>query len=75
MGETENVRENKIFIPEKYGMIFCSHCNALGKIYEDDGGSRVCLECGGFGAIRAPFPSSRLRAVPNSSSGKVRVKR
>jgi DnaJ-class molecular chaperone len=52
--DTENVRNDKTFIPEKYGMILCPHCRGSGKIYSNGAEFQVCSVCGGFGAIRKP---------------------
>jgi DnaJ-class molecular chaperone len=55
----ENVREDKTFIPEKHGMIFCPHCNGLGKFFNGPKRFYVCETCGGFGAIRKPKEANR----------------
>jgi len=48
----EKPTKNKVFIPEKYGMIFCPSCNGRGKFFKDLKGFNVCIVCGGFGAIK-----------------------
>ncbi len=42
----------KIFDPEKYGMIFCPDCEGKGKLPKKPDGFIVCSTCGGCGAIR-----------------------
>jgi DnaJ-class molecular chaperone len=43
---------DKIFDPEKYGMLFCPNCNGKGKLSKNPGGFNVCLRCGGGGVIK-----------------------
>ena len=43
---------NKIFDPEKYGMVFCPDCKGKGKLPKKPDGFIVCSRCGGCGAIR-----------------------
>ena len=42
----------KTFNPEKYNLVWCPVCNGTGKLPKNPGGSDVCKECGGFGAIK-----------------------
>ncbi len=42
------------FSPEKYGMIYCPECNGRGKIFKNVREFEVCIDCGGFGLIKAP---------------------
>ncbi len=42
----------KIFNPEKYGMVFCPDCNGKGKIPKNLGGLNVCPKCGGSGLVK-----------------------
>ncbi len=43
---------------ERYGMIFCPHCNGRGRIFKTLKEFNVCVVCGGFGAIKAPTGQS-----------------
>jgi DnaJ-class molecular chaperone len=43
---------DKIFDPEKYGMVFCPDCEGKGKLPNNPDGFLVCSRCGGSGAIR-----------------------
>jgi DnaJ-class molecular chaperone len=38
--------------PERYGMVFCSHCSGSGKYFYANRGVSVCQVCGGFGLVR-----------------------
>jgi len=49
---TEEKKKGKASIPEKYGMVYCSNCNGLGKFLTNANKLNVCITCGGFGAIR-----------------------
>jgi DnaJ-class molecular chaperone len=50
----ENMIRDETSILEKYGMVSCPRCNGLGKFFRNSKEFEVCMECGGFGAIRAP---------------------
>ena len=41
---------NKIFSPEKYGMVICPCCNSHGYIQNPE--RQCCPKCGGFGFIK-----------------------
>ncbi len=41
---------NKMFNPEKYGMVICPCCNSYGYIQNPE--RQCCPKCGGFGFIR-----------------------
>lgn len=43
---------DKVFNPEKYGMVFCPDCKGKGKLQKNPHGLIVCSRCGGCGAIR-----------------------
>jgi len=43
---------DKIFDPEKYGMVLCPDCKGKGKLPKNPGGFIVGSRCGGSGAIR-----------------------
>ena len=48
---------DKDFVPEKYGMVICSLCGGKGFLIKfseqvDVTLRKVCIKCGGFGAIR-----------------------
>jgi DnaJ-class molecular chaperone len=43
---------DKIFNPEKYGMVFCPNCNGKGKLSKNPGSFNVCSRCGGGGVIK-----------------------
>jgi DnaJ-class molecular chaperone len=43
---------NKMFHPEKYGMIFCPDCNGSGRAINNGNGVNPCKVCGGFGLIK-----------------------
>jgi DnaJ-class molecular chaperone len=43
---------DKIFDPEKYGMVFFPDCEGKGKLPKNPDGFIVCSRCGGSGAIR-----------------------
>ena len=67
----EDVREDKTFTPENCGMIFCPHCNGVGKFFRSNKGFEVCMVRGGSEAIRKPEPreialKNELRMMPES---------
>ncbi len=43
---------DKIFDPEKYGMVICPDCEGKGKLPKNPDGFIVCSTCGGCGTIR-----------------------
>jgi hypothetical protein len=43
---------DKIFDPEKYGMVFSPDCEGKGKLPKNPDGFIVCSRCGGCGTIR-----------------------
>jgi len=48
---------NKVFFPEKYGMVICPLCNGKGFLIKQSGRVNVtprsvCTRCGGFGAVK-----------------------
>ncbi len=43
---------DKMFNPEKYGMLFCLECHGSGKILNEPEDIEVCSKCGGFGFIK-----------------------
>ena len=51
MGKGKRTDKNKIFNPEKYGMVFCPDCKGKGKLPKDRDRSDVCSRCGGSGLI------------------------
>jgi DnaJ-class molecular chaperone len=51
-GKGKNIDMDKIFDPEKYGMVFCPDCEGKGKLPKKPDGFIVCSTCGGCGAIR-----------------------
>jgi DnaJ-class molecular chaperone len=40
----------KIFNPEKYGMVFCPCCNSHGYVQNPE--RQCCPKCGGFGFVK-----------------------
>jgi uncharacterized OB-fold protein len=40
----------KIFNPEKYGMVFCPCCNSHGYVQNPE--RQCCPKCGGFGSVK-----------------------
>ena len=43
---------DRIFNPEKYGMVICPLCKGKGKSLKNPDGFNVCKRCGGFGLIK-----------------------
>jgi len=52
VGKGKRTDKNKIFNPEKYGMVFCPDCKGKGKLPKDPDGLVVCLRCGGGGVVK-----------------------
>jgi len=51
------IEMDKNFAPGKYGMVICPLCDGKGVLIKDSEGAgfsvrKVCIKCGGFGAIR-----------------------
>jgi uncharacterized OB-fold protein len=42
--------DQKVFIPERYGMVICQYCNSAGYIQYPK--RQCCPKCGGFGLIK-----------------------
>jgi DnaJ-class molecular chaperone len=51
MGKGKRTDKDKIFNPEKYGMLFCPDCKGKGKLPRNPDGSNVCSRCGGSGLV------------------------
>jgi DnaJ-class molecular chaperone len=53
----KDIAMNKNFNPQRYGMVVCPLCNGKGFLIMDNekrdvSVRRVCVKCGGFGAIK-----------------------
>jgi DnaJ-class molecular chaperone len=51
------IEMDKNFAPGKYGMVICPLCDGKGVLIKDSEGTgvsvrKVCIKCGGFGAIK-----------------------
>ncbi len=52
MEKVKGTDTDKIFNPEKYGMLFCPDCKGKGKLLKNPDGFIVCSRCGGSGVIK-----------------------
>ena len=52
---------DKIFNPEKYGMMFYPDCSGKGKLPKNPGGFKVCPRSGGSGLVKEKKEATQIR--------------